>query len=114
MASIRRGTTPTLTLNIDNETFNNSSIFITIKQDTKRNEDIIITKSNKDILVTPTDTGSILSVGLSQQETLKLQKGHASIQARWIDSYGTAKATKIKSIDVEETLLEEVINYGSK
>ncbi len=61
---MKRGTTPTLEIAVDGVKVTDlSSIYVTLKQD-----DLIITKSGKDIQVNEEDNS--LGVSLSQKETL--------------------------------------------
>lgn len=105
---MRRGTTPTIVIRVTGEDFEGSTLYVTLEQNT-----VEITKTGTDVIVTPTETGSVVNVFLSQEETLQFSKGNAKIQIRWIDSSGIAQASPVKTIDVGEILLEGVISYGS-
>lgn len=112
--SIRRGTTPTITLRLKGEiTFDHCTLYITFKQD-----GLLITKSNKDveiILPEPTvkekDKKTRLKVFFTQEETLSFKKGDCEVQIRWIDSSDLAYGTPIKRIKIDPILLEGVITY---
>ena len=103
---MHRGTTPSIVINVTGEDFENSTLYVTLDQDTTQ-----VTKTGEDVIVTPTDTGSTVSIFLSQEETLKFSKGSAKIQIRWIDSSNVAQASPIKNINVDPILLEGVITY---
>lgn len=103
-----RGTTPTITINVKGETFDNSTIFVTLAQDS-----VEITKTGEDVVKTVVGENSTLSIYLTQEETLSLTKGNARIQIRWINSDGSAFASPIKVIGVDTILLEGVIEHAS-
>ena len=105
---MRRGTTPTIVINVIGETFQGSKLYVTLEQ--KEHE---LTKTGEDVVVTVTgENTSTVAVYLTQQETLAFSSGPASVQIRWIDSGGTAQASPIKKIDVDPILLEGEIEYG--
>lgn len=112
----RQWTTPIETLEVA-QNFDNCNVYITIDQDGTQ-----ITKSSRespDIEITKhyDDDGefaySTIAVFLTQAETGKLEVGKARVQARWVDFIGIAHATEIGTIDIEETLLQGVIEYGN-
>lgn len=104
---MRRGTTPTITINVTGEDFENSTLYVTLEQG-----ELELTKTGDDVVVTPTDDGSTVAIFLSQEETLMFVKGTARIQIRWIDANNVAQASPIKSIAVDPILLEGVIEYA--
>lgn len=103
-----RGTTPTIIINVIGETFENSTIYVTIEQ-----TPLQITKTGEDVIVEATEEGCRLMISLTQEETLQFVKGYAKLQIRWINSSGIAQASPIKTIDVDPILLKGVITYGS-
>ena len=105
---MRRGTTPTIVINVTGEDFDGATLYVTIEQGA-----LELTKTGSDVLFTPTEEGSTVALFLSQEETLAFDKGKASIQIRWINSSGVAQASPIRTIDVSPILLEGVIEYGS-
>jgi hypothetical protein len=105
---MRRGTTPTIVITVTGEDFDGSTLYVTIEQGA-----LELTKTGSDVTVTPTETGSTVSLYLTQEETLMFGKGKASIQIRWINGSGVAQASPIRTIDVSPILLEGVIEYGS-
>lgn len=105
---MRRGTTPTITINVTGETFDNSTMYVTIEQSTLQ-----ITKTGDDIEVYPTEDGCTVALFLTQEETLKFAQGSARLQIRWITSDGVAQASPIKNISVDPILLEGVIEYDN-
>lgn len=112
----RQGTTPIETFDVPQD-FDNCNVFVTIDQDGNQ-----ITKSSRestDIEITKhydeegTFTYSSVAMYLTQAETLSLDVGKARAQIRWVDFIGDAYATDIATISIEESLLQEVIEYGN-
>ena len=113
---MKRGSTPLITLSVEGEEFRNSTVIVTIDQDGTQ-----VTKSStgNDVnlsRVYDEDTGDFLrtdiTVYLSQADTLKLSVGQARVQIRWVDFLGYAYVSDIRTINLEEVLLEREIEYG--
>lgn len=113
---MKRGSTPLVTLSVEDEEFRNSTVIVTIDQDGTQ-----VTKSStgSDVNLTRVydeDTGDFLrtdiTVYLSQADTLKLSVGQARIQIRWIDILGYAYVSDISTITIDEVLLDREIEYG--
>ena len=103
---MRRGTTPTIVINVTGEDFFESTLYVTLEQG-----EFELTKTGEDVAVTPTDNGATVEIFLSQEETLAFTNGSARIQIRWIDSGGNAQASPIKAIEISPILLDGVITY---
>ena len=104
---MRRGTTPNINIYVNGTDFEGATLYVTIEQ--KNHE---ITKTGDDVIVS-TDSenyDAVVSVFLTQEETLCFQQGTARIQIRWIYPNGTAMASPIKNINVNPILLEGIIN----
>lgn len=98
-----RGTTPTLKLKLNGiETSRLQSIYITLKQGDKE-----ITKNNDDGIVLESD--SVLSVALTQRDTLTFAQGYVYIQLRAITTDGLAIASKTRLVFIDDVLREGVI-----
>ena len=98
---MRRGTTPTLKIylmGIDPDKLKN--IYVTMKQ-----KSIERTKTNKDIEI----DGNVISVHLSQEDTLDFSTGPISVQIRATTNSGLAVASEIKNVTVSEILKDGVI-----
>ena len=103
-----QGTTPTFTFTIRQDTVNLDDalkVIVTIKQSTKR-----IDLTGDDISV----NGRTVSLYLSQEQSLKLSPGRASVQINW--TYPNPKggsprraSTKPKCFSVDEQFYERVI-----
>lgn len=99
---MRRGTTPTIKLNVsgvDIETI--SDWYITVEQDAYQ-----ITKTNDDIEFFE---NGLLQIYLSQEETLNLHKGDVQVQIRAVTVDGARIASDIQECGVEEILYEGII-----
>ena len=112
----RQGTTPIIILDVAQD-FDSCNVYVTIDQDGTQ-----VTKTSRtspDIEITKhyDDSGefdySKVAVYLRQDETLGFEVGKARVQIRWIDFYGNAFATDIQSFKIDESLLEDVIEYGN-
>ena len=112
----RQGTTPIVSLEVEHS-FDGCDAFVTIDQD-----GIQVTKSSmtsEDIEITEhyDEEGvfdySIVAMYLTQAETLGFEVGNARVQIRWVDAAGNADATEIGTFRIEESLLQEVIEYGN-
>ena len=71
-----------------------------------------ITKTGDALIVGVDETGSTISFSLTQEETLGLAVGSASVQVRFIDIDGVAQATEIATLNVDKVLLNGVITYA--
>ena len=125
---MRQGTTPIVSLTIDVErdengaivpssTLDECNVFVTIDQDgtqitksSRDSQDIEITKNYDEAGLFISTT---VAMYLSQAETLGLEVGTARAQLRWVDFIGTAYASDIATIRIDESLLGEVIEYGN-
>lgn len=113
---MRQGTTPIETLEVAQD-FTNCNVYVTIDQDgtqitkaSRTSDDVEITKhydeeGNFDY--------SSVAVYLTQAETLALEIGKARVQIGWVDFIGRAWKTEIGTISIEESLLQEVMEYGN-
>lgn len=113
---MRQGTTPIVTLDVA-QNFDNCNVYVTIDQNGTQ-----VTKASRtsdDIEITKVYNAegefdhSEVAVYLQQTDTLGFDVGKARVQIRWIDFIGDACATEIGTFDIEESLLQEVIEYGN-
>lgn len=97
---MRRGTTPTHTIDTSIDLTEAAVIYVTYKQKGR----VIVEKSDPEV------TSEAVTVSLTQQETLALcasQQVHVQIRARFPD--GTAVASNIMVANVDNILKEGVI-----
>lgn len=116
-ARFTQGTTPALELTLEDEAVQESTVYITIDQG-----DFKLTKSsyknNPDIVMVPVwsegerQIGTDITVFYSQVETLALKPGHARIQVEWVNADGSADASELGRIEIEESLYKGVKVYG--
>lgn len=127
---MRQGTTPIVTLTIPVErdedgniiassVLDNCNVYVTIDQNgtqitkaSRTSQDIEITKNYDEDDPTKHISTSV-AMYLSQEETLGLEVGSARAQLRWINVIDVAYASDIATIKIDESLLEEVIEYGN-
>ena len=112
MASISRGTTPTISLTIPNlSTLDPAQIWLTLK-----NGDIEITYDINTLNVDKEN--NTISVSLTQQDTLSYSPGFLYIQARILADNDRAFKTPMLTLTVEDILKDGIIsrptdlNYG--
>lgn len=98
---MRRGTTPTLKIKINGANVKEfSKIYVTFKQGETE-----VTKTTEDIDI----EDNLLSIWLSQEDTLKFVHGHVDVQLRAITENGVAVASSIQMLFMDEILKEGVI-----
>lgn len=98
---MRRGTTPTLKIKVNGISLSElKNIYITLKQYNK-----VLTKTNNDLQMDE----DIISVLLSQEETLMFGSGQVSVQIRATTVTGLAVASNIQSAPMNDILQEGVI-----
>ena len=98
---MRRGTTPTITYNVDVDLTSAVELYVTLKEGGL----VVIEKSIDDIEV----TDKTITITLSQEETLKLDPGQVLMQIRAKMPDGSALASNIMTGDVEQILKNGVI-----
>lgn len=115
-ASIKPGTTPLLTAVVDGEAIQNATLYVTIdmgdKQLVKSNlygNDTVYAEAVYDGL---TQTGTLVTVQLSQADTLFLRPGNAEIEIGWVFEDGTADKSDIGRIAISKSLYKGVMQYG--
>ena len=98
---MRQGTTPTIQITINDIDLNEmQNIYVVFEQN-----GYILKKESSDL-----DTeGNIISVLLSQEETLNFKEGTCNIQLRMITKGGVDIASPIKTTKVYRVLNKEVI-----
>lgn len=115
-AKIKPGTTPLLTVIVDDEDISEATVYVTI--DMKDRQLAKSTKSNRgDIVLTPvysetTFIGTQVTVQYSQSETLFLRPGYASVEVGWIDSEGVAEKSDLARLTIPKTLFRGVMAHG--
>ena len=100
-----QGTTPYLQIAIDGYDMSGATaIVVTIEHGKHK-----LNLTDERVTVTANEEGSVVTVHLTQQETLAIDKGFAEIQVRWKDQYGDAFSTEILNVNVLKALYRGVI-----
>lgn len=97
---MRRGTTQTLTFTLPEEILIDT-LYITFAQ----HDVIVLEKTYDDVDI----NGKVISLPLSQEDTLCFTNGLVSVQLRIRDGEGNALASGVKKFNVEPVLKEGVI-----
>lgn len=98
---MRQGTTPTIQITLNDIDINEmQNIYVVFEQN-----GYILKKESSDLKV----ERNIISVLLSQEETLNFKEGTCNIQLRMITKGGVAIASPIKTTKVYRVLNKEVI-----
>ena len=98
---MRQGTTATIQITINDIDLNEmQNIYVVFEQN-----GYILKKESSDLDI----EGNVISVSLSQEETLNFKEGTCNIQLRMITKGGVAIASPIKTTKVYRVLNKEVI-----
>lgn len=98
-----RGTTPTVSLTLDDMTLNNlRSVYITFRQGSM----VLTKRSGEDGVEISEHTAEVF---LTQEETLKFHPGLMELQLLGLTHGGEAFASDIARLTVSDVLLNEVI-----
>ncbi len=104
-----RGTTPVIPIRIKNVDLTEAKLFLTFCS--KSGKPLTLTTPN-DFTVSLDGEDTVGEVPLTQTQTFSLAAVTHSAQIRWVTSDGTAGATVIKPVTVNDVLYKEVIHYG--
>lgn len=104
---MRRGTTPTITFAFEGMTFEHCKLDATLSQG-----DTLIVFENPEVTVDGDDC--TVNLRLTQEDTLSLQNGRATIQFRWVDELGNADASDKYPIVIKDVQHDGVITYEDK
>ena len=98
---MRQGTTPTIQITINDIDLNEmQNIYVVFEQN-----GYILKKKSRDLDI----EGNVISVSLSQEESLNFKEGTCNIQLRMITKGGVAVASPIKTTKVYRVLNKEVV-----
>ena len=104
-----RGTTPTLTLSIDNADLSTlKNMYITFSQETRKLIKVYQAGSDNNQIEIDVENSEV-AVSLTQDETLNFKPGPVDIQVRYTNNADSAYATNIVRIDMGRILQEGVI-----
>lgn len=104
------GTTPTYYLTVIGEDITNMTVYVTMFG---RPSAVKITWTNGDegLEIESCEDGTLITLTLTQEQTLQLGVGDADVQVKWIDIDGVACATEVGRVHVHRSLLREVITH---
>ena len=104
---MRRGSTPLnrFTSDID---LTGATVYVSYEQDDR----MVIDKAGDDVIVEATESGCLIKVRLSQEETLRFRPGRAYIQVRYVTAEGTADASNIVEVMIGKIIKDGEIFYA--
>lgn len=106
MNTLGQGTTPYLQVAIDGCDLSTAAvIYVTIEQGTYQK----LTLTGERVTVVSEEGNSVVTVHLTQEETLSFKKGFAEVQIRWRDQEGDAYETEVMSVNFLKALYRGVI-----
>lgn len=100
--SLRRGTTPINTFDVDVD-LREATVYVSYAQ----RGALIVDKTNDNLSITENQ----IIVTLSQEDTLKFKPGEVDIQIRYVKANGIADASNIIKTTVDQILKNGVIEY---
>ena len=106
---MRRWTTTAQTITINGVDLRGCDIYVTYKQGSFVGTDAVTVKNPSS---ERTETQTILFVALSQLQSGGLTAGECELQVNWVTQGGQRHATEIKTVNIGDNLLEEVLTYG--
>ena len=98
-----RGTTPTLELQVDDETLDLTQmnhVYVTLRNGTS-----VLTKQDEDLTI----EGNGVALYLNQAETLAMASDSTEVQLNWTYGDGSRAATSIARVPISKQLLMEVV-----
>ena len=105
-----QGTTPALVLRVkDKDLTEDVTIFASIRTGTN-----VVTKTGDELIVAKDDDDTLVTMTLTQNDTLKLNAGDALVQIRYIDDDGLAWATTKAKLTVKDVIYKDVIEYDEE
>lgn len=97
---MRRGSTPTNTFDVDVD-LQSATVFVSYEQDGV----IVLEKTGEDLTV----TDKVITLTMTQEETLMFHPGKVLIQIRYVFPNGSADASEIISTSFERIIKDGVI-----
>ena len=101
-----QGTTPALVLRVKDKDLTEATIFASIRTGTN-----VVTKTGEDLLVVKDDDDTLVTMTLTQNETMKLNAGDALVQIRYVEADGNAWATTKAKLTVKDVIYKNMIDY---
>ena len=120
---MRRFTTPTQKLKIVGANLTGMNVYVTYLQvpqpsmmacERNATQPVKFTVTDPDVTYDVDTDTTIIEVSLSQLQTGVLLAGVAAqVQVNWVDVGGSRNATKIKTFNVTQNLIDRELAYGS-
>lgn len=117
LAKIKPGTTPLLTVVVDDVAIQDATVYVTIEVGHRR-----LLKSTRhsddSILLEPVysenlqQIGTQVTVQYTQVDTLYLRPGYAKVEVGWVFDDDTADKSNIGRLFIPKTLFKDVMYYG--
>ena len=104
-----QGTTPALVLRVKDKDLTEATVFASIKDGSH-----IITKTGEDLIIAKDSDDTLVTVTLTQGETMKMDKGDAEVQVRYITADGNAYATKKARVTVNDVIYRSMIESAEE
>ena len=105
--SVIRGTTPDFVLQLSGYSLTGKTVYVTFEQSGRK-----MTLTGDRLSIAVDASGSTIAFVLTQEDTLTLKEGAASVQVKAIDATGHVEATDIATLQIDRALLERVIKYA--
>lgn len=105
-----QGSTPTIPIKFKNIDLSNARIYLTIQD--ARNDETLTLVSGVDFNVIFDDTDTIGDIYLTQEQTLNMNPGTCTVQAKWVFPDETTGVSKKSSLLVKDVINKDVISYG--
>ena len=73
-----------------------------------------ITKTNNDMILEGGEDGTLITLKMTQLDSLALGAGAVTVQLNWIDSTGLRRATRKATFSMEENLYKRVMKFDDE
>lgn len=103
---MRRGSTPINVFFLDLD-LSGATVYISYEQGKR----VLVEKTNEDMTFSTDGDKFVITVTLTQEETLRFKSGEILIQCRYVTPTGEADASNIIRADIERILKDGVITY---
>lgn len=107
-----RGTTPTITLTVDEYDLTDKSVEIYIREKGDTGEPMTFTEEDQQVDIQKTQKGTQILLNLTQENTLAMKAGKSyQVQVRWIGEDDKAEATDKETFVLGDIMKDGVIEY---
>ena len=107
-----RGTTPTITLTVDEYDLTDKSVEIYIREKDDTGDPLTFTEEDQQVDIRKSAKGTEIYLTLTQENTLAMKAGKSyQVQVRWIGDDGRAEATEKEIFSLADIMKNSVIEY---